>query len=69
MVELLRNIVDDKITNCDDFEEKERLIIIGRILEDSNCFKMMKTETAYKLLCDIGYSLEEAKSIYNEIIF
>ena len=69
MVESLKKIVQDKIIICENFEDKERLELISRILEDENCFKIMKTETAYKLLCDIGYTLEEAKDVYNKIMF
>ena len=69
MVESLRIIVNEKIKLCKDFEKKERLQIIGKILEDENCFNIMKSETAYKLLNDIGYSEEEVKAIYNKIIF
>lgn len=69
MVESLRVVVNEKIKLCEDFEKKERLQIIGKILEDENCFNIMKSETAYKLLNDIGYSEEEVKAIYNKIIF
>ena len=69
MVESLRKVVKERILTCDNFEEKERLEFIYKILEDVNCFNIMKTETAYKLLNDIGYSLEEAKKIYNDIMF
>lgn len=69
MVESLRNIIKDKIDNCVNNEEKERLMIIDRILIDDDCFSKMKTDTAYKLLIDIGYTIEEAKDIYNLIIF
>ena len=64
MVETLRKLVEEKIDICENPEDRERLLVISKILLDDNCFKMMKTETAYKLLSDIGYSIEEVKKIY-----
>ena len=37
--------------------------------EDKECFKKMKTETAYKLLNDLDFKESEVKKIYNELIF
>lgn len=69
MYETLKKVVNDKIVNCDNYGEMERFQIIKKILDDNNCFKIMKTQTAYKLLNDLGYSMEETKKIYNDIIF
>lgn len=69
MYETLKKVVNEKMAVCDNYEDMERYQIIAKILEDNNCFKIMKTETAYKLLSDLGYSMEEVKKIYNDIIF
>lgn len=68
MVETLRKLVEEKIDICENPEDRERLLVISKILLDDNCFKMMKTETAYKLLSDIGYSTEEVKKIYLDLM-
>ena len=68
MVETLRKLVEKKIDICENPEDRERLLVISKILLDDNCFKMMKTETAYKLLSDIGYSIEEVKKIYLDLM-
>lgn len=68
MVETLRKLVEEKINICENPEDRERLLVISKILLDDNCFKMMKTETAYKLLSDIGYSIEEVKKIYLDLM-
>ena len=68
MVETLRKLVEEKINICENQEDRERLLVISKILLDNNCFKMMKTETAYKLLSDIGYSIEEVKKIYLDLM-
>ncbi len=68
MVETLRKLVEEKIDICENPEDRERLLVISKILLDDNCFKMMKTETAYKLLSDIGYSIEEVKKIYLDLM-
>lgn len=69
MIEKLRKINKAKLENMTNSEEEEKFQIIDKILADETCFKKMKTETAYKLLNDLGFELSEIKTIYNELIF
>ena len=69
MQEKIRKISELKLKNSQTTEEKDRYHIINKILEDKECFKKMKTETAYKLLNDLDFKESEIKQIYNELIF
>lgn len=69
MQEKIKQVAKLKLENCKNSSEKEKYEIIYRILQDDNCFLMMKTETAYKLLSDLGFNKKEIKKMYNEIIF
>lgn len=69
MQEKLIQISKLKLESCITSSEKERYQIINKILEDKECFKKMKTATAYNLLSDLGFNEIEIKKIYNEIIF
>lgn len=69
MYQKIKRIAKLKLENSKTQEEKERYFLINRILEDEDCFKKMKTETAYKLLNDLDIEEEAVKKIYNELIF
>lgn len=69
MYESIKKISKLKLENCINLKEKERFELINKILQDKNCFKKMKTETAYEILYDLGFEELEIKKIYNEIIF
>lgn len=69
MQEKIRQVAKLKLENCKNSSEKEKCEIIYKILEDNNCFNIMKTKTAYKLLSDLGFKENEIKKMYNEIIF
>ena len=69
MLEQLRKVAKLKCTNSENNLDKEKFEMIEKILEDDDCFKKMKTETAYSLLEDLGFNEVDVKKIYNEIIF
>lgn len=69
MQEALKALSKLKMNTCENQQDKDRYQLINNILNDKNCFKNMKTETAYKLLSDLDFTKEEVKKIYNEIIF
>lgn len=69
MHETLKMLSELKLNTCINQEDKERYQLINNILQDQNCFKKMKTETAYNLLTDLDFTKEEVKKIYNELIF
>lgn len=69
MQDTLKEIAKLKLENSTTSSEKERYEIINKILQDTDCFKKMKTETAYKLLNDLDFNEKEVKQIYNELIF
>ena len=69
MQENLKKLSELHLSKCTDKREKERYLLINKILQDNECFKKMKTETAYKLLNDLGFKLHELKKVYNELIF
>ena len=50
-------------------KDKEKYELIIKILNDPDCFKIMKIETAYSILSDLGFKSEEIKEVYNEIMF
>lgn len=69
MYQKIKRIAKLKLENSKTQEEKERYYLINRILEDEDCFKKMKTETAYKLLSDLDIEEEAVKRIYCELVF
>lgn len=69
MIEKLRKVSKIKLNSSNDINDMDKYEIICRILQDDDCFKKMKTETAYKLLEDLGFELSDVKRIYNDIIF
>lgn len=69
MDESLKALCELKIKTSKTTKDKEKYQIIYGILKDKECFKKMKTETAYKLLSDLDFEKDEIKTIYNEIIF
>lgn len=69
MLEQLRKVAQLKISQANNLEEKQKYEIIEKILAENDCFQKMQTEIAYNLLLDLGFSNEEVKKIYNEIIF
>ena len=69
MYEKIKKISELKLKKSKTIEEKDRYHLINKILQDEECFKKMKTETAYKLLSDLDFKESEIKKIYNELIF
>ena len=69
MYQKIKKISELKLKNSKTPEEKDRYYLINKILEDEECFKKMKTETAYKVLNDLDFKEYEVKKIYNELIF
>lgn len=69
MYQKIKKISELKLKNSKTTEEKDRYYLINKILEDKECFKKMKTETAYKLLNDLDFKESEVKKIYNELLF
>jgi len=65
----LKEFAQKKYDDSTDDAEQFKYEIILNILKDSMCFQKMKTKDAYKLLLDLGFSTEDSKRIYNEIIF
>lgn len=49
-------------------EEKKKLEIIRKILEDEQCFFKMDIDTAYNLIRELGFSHNDALTIYKELI-
>lgn len=49
-------------------EKKQRLELISNILKDDQCFFKIDVDTAYNIIRDLGFSHEETKSIYKELI-
>lgn len=45
-------------------EELIKQKIIGKLIEDKNCFNNMSIEDAFSIFRDLGYSKEESKSLY-----
>ena len=58
MHETLKMLSELKLNTCINQEDKERYQLINNILQDQNCFKKMKTETAYNLLTDLDFTKE-----------
>ena len=69
MYQKIKKISELKLKNSKTTEDEDRYYLISKILEDKECFKKMKTETAYKLLNDLDFKESEVKKIYNELIF
>lgn len=69
MYQKIKKISELKLKNSKTSEDKDRYYLINKILEDEECFKKMKTNTAYKLLSDLDFKESEVKKIYNELIF
>lgn len=69
MYEMIKQVAELKLKNSNTSVEKEKYFIINKILQDKDCFKIMKTETAYKLLNDLEFKQDEIKKIYNQLIF
>ena len=69
MYQKIKKISELKLKNSKTSEDKDRYYLISKILEDKECFKKIKTETAYKLLNDLDFKESEVKKIYNELIF
>lgn len=69
MYQKIKKISELKLKNSKTAKDKDRYYLINKILEDEECFKKMKTETAYKLLNDLDFKESEIKKIYNELIF
>lgn len=69
MYQKIKKISELKLKNSKTTEDKDRYYLINKILEDEECFKKMKTETAYKLLSDLEFKESEVKKIYNELLF
>lgn len=69
MYKKIKKISELKLKKSKTIEEKDRYCLINKILEDKECFKKMKTSTAYKLLSDLDFKESEIKKIYNELIF
>lgn len=65
----IKKIAELKLKQTTNTNELEKYQIINKILEDEECFKKMKTETAYNLLYDLDFSKTEIPKIYNELIF
>ena len=69
MYQKIKKISELKLKKSKTIEEKDRYCLINKILQDEECFKKMKTSTAYKLLSDLDFKESEIKKIYNELIF
>lgn len=67
MYKKIKKIAELKLSKNTNLAEKEKYLIINKILEDEECFQKMKTETAYNLLYDLGFSKNEIQKIYNEL--
>ena len=65
MIEKLREICDKQLVLNKD---KEKYILIKKILNDKKCFLKMNIETSYAILRDLGVKEENLKSIYQELI-
>lgn len=62
--------IADKLIEMDsiDSDRKKRVIIIRKLLSDKNCFFHIDIDTAHAMLIDLGFSTDEAVSIYKELV-
>lgn len=65
----LKKIAQELYDQSTSEEDRFKYELILNILNDDDCFKKMKTETAYKLLKDLKYEDDEINKIYDSIIF
>ncbi len=67
--EILKRYAQKMYDNSSSEEDKFKYELILNILDDDDCFKKMKTETALKILKDLQLEDDEVNKIYNSIIF
>ena len=68
MLEKLIEINNSIINQTTNEQEKEKHLLIKKILDDKNCFLKMDIETSYALLRELNISEENIKSTYLDLI-
>lgn len=58
--------LNNKILN--NTHDKEKHLLIKKILEDKQCFQKMNIETAYAILRELNIPEQELKDIYIELV-
>ena len=58
----------EKFKKLGDEENLERQVVISHLLENVDCFKMIKIEMALSILLDLGFEKEEAMEVYKKLI-
>ena len=68
MIRIIQDALDKKLLEATTPREKEKLETIKKILEEDTCFFKIDCDTAFSILRDLGFSKEESKEIYKELI-
>ena len=68
MIQIIQDAIDKKILETTALLEKEKFETIKMILEEDECFFKMDCDTAFSILEDLGFSKEQSKEIYKELI-
>ncbi len=64
LIEINNSIINQTINE----QEKEKHLLIKKILDDKNCFLKMNIETSYALLRELNIPEENIKSTYLDLI-
>ena len=65
LIELNNKILSkDNLSN----EDRNKHILIGKILNRKNCFLKMDIERSYAILRDLGFKEDELKDIYLKLL-
>lgn len=68
MINKLKKINEELIESITDQKEREKQLIIKKILKEKNCFFKMDIYAAFLILSDLKIKEEEIKRIYEELI-
>ena len=48
--------------------DKQKFLLIDKILANDNCFLQMDVQTSTNILLDLGFSMNEAVKIYTQLV-
>lgn len=68
MLDKIKDRLNSLISSTTDEELLNKYHLIEKILAYDNCFINMDSNTAISVLCDLNFSIDEAKAIYLELL-